>query len=129
MRLVDRDIEKLIGQRLKKARLEAGLTQAALAEKTGIKFQQLQKYESGKNRISSFKLLQSAIILDQPVSYFLCDARAVLTGRQLLSEPRSLDDVETIFGYGLIVHEIRDPAFRRSIINLIRRHNKIAEIT
>jgi transcriptional regulator with XRE-family HTH domain len=51
-------------------RLLAGLSQSAVAEELGISFQQLQKNESGANRISASRLAQLAIILDVPVSYF-----------------------------------------------------------
>ena len=48
----DRDI----GNRIKLRRLGAGMTQMALAERMGISFQQVQKYEKGVNRVSSHRL-------------------------------------------------------------------------
>ena len=62
------DIE--IGQRLRKARLSKGLTQQGLAEKIGISFQQVQKYENGSNRISSSRLLGVSGELGIPITYF-----------------------------------------------------------
>ena len=46
---------KKIGQKIKEFREEKGLTQREIAEKLGISFQQFQKYETGKNRISMDK--------------------------------------------------------------------------
>ncbi len=64
----DLDIE--IGQRLRRARLSKGLTQQGLAEKIGISFQQVQKYENGSNRVSSSRLLGIVGSLGIPITYF-----------------------------------------------------------
>lgn len=47
-----------------------GVTQQQLGEKVGIKFQQIQKYETGMNRISASRLWDIAEALDVPVSFF-----------------------------------------------------------
>jgi transcriptional regulator with XRE-family HTH domain len=59
-----------IGQRLRHRRWLAGMTQQNLAEAVGIRFQQIQKYESGANRISAARLWILANALGVPVSYF-----------------------------------------------------------
>jgi transcriptional regulator with XRE-family HTH domain len=46
------------------------MTQQQLAERVGIKFQQIQKYETGANRISASRLWDIAEALDVPVSFF-----------------------------------------------------------
>ncbi len=46
------------------------MTQQQLAERVGIKFQQIQKYETGANRISASRLWDIAEALDTPVSFF-----------------------------------------------------------
>ena len=46
-------IDAQVGQRLRAFRLAKGVSQAALAAGVGISFQQVQKYEQGKNRISA----------------------------------------------------------------------------
>ena len=46
------------------------MTQSALAEQMGLTFQQLQKYESGANRISASRLWEIAQILNVPVVWF-----------------------------------------------------------
>ncbi len=51
-----------------------GLSQTALANRIGLTFQQLQKYESGMNRISASKLWLIAQELDAPVQWFFTDA-------------------------------------------------------
>jgi transcriptional regulator with XRE-family HTH domain len=48
----------------------SGTTQQQLAERVGIKFQQIQKYETGMNRVSASRLWDIANVLDVPVSFF-----------------------------------------------------------
>ncbi len=46
------------------------MTQQQLAEKVGIKFQQIQKYETGANRVSASRLWDISDALDVPVAFF-----------------------------------------------------------
>jgi transcriptional regulator with XRE-family HTH domain len=46
------------------------MTQQTLAELVGIKFQQIQKYETGANRVSASRLWDIADALGVKVSYF-----------------------------------------------------------
>ena len=48
----------------------AGMTQQQLGDKVGIRFQQIQKYESGTNRISASRMWDIAATMDVPVSFF-----------------------------------------------------------
>ena len=59
-----------VGQRVRQRRWLLGMTQQQLAEKVGIKFQQIQKYETGANRISSSRLWDISEVMDVPVSFF-----------------------------------------------------------
>ncbi len=59
-----------VGKRVRHRRWMIGMTQQQLAEKVGIKFQQIQKYETGANRISASRLWDIAEALDVPVSFF-----------------------------------------------------------
>ena len=64
------DIDLHLGRRLRRRRRLLGLTQQQLAMHVGIRFQQIQKYECGANRISAARLWQLAEALETPVSYF-----------------------------------------------------------
>ena len=59
-----------VGQRVRQRRWMIGMTQQQLAERVGIKFQQIQKYETGTNRISASRLWDIAAVLEVPVSFF-----------------------------------------------------------
>lgn len=59
-----------VGKRVRHRRWLTGITQQQLAESVGIKFQQIQKYETGMNRVSASRLWDIAGTLGVPVSYF-----------------------------------------------------------
>ncbi|MDO6726686.1 MAG: helix-turn-helix domain-containing protein [Cognatishimia sp.] len=59
-----------VGKRIRHRRWLVGKTQQQLAEQVGIKFQQIQKYETGANRVSASRLWDIAEALDVPVSFF-----------------------------------------------------------
>jgi transcriptional regulator with XRE-family HTH domain len=59
-----------VGKRIRHRRWMNGTTQQQLAEKVGIKFQQIQKYETGMNRVSASRLWDIAGVLGVPVSFF-----------------------------------------------------------
>ncbi len=59
-----------VGRRLRQRRRLLGLTQEKLAHAVEIRFQQIQKYESGANRISASRLWSLAKALDVSVAYF-----------------------------------------------------------
>ena len=59
-----------VGKRVRHRRWLVGMTQQQLAEKVGIKFQQIQKYETGTNRISASRLWNISEAMDVPVSFF-----------------------------------------------------------
>jgi transcriptional regulator with XRE-family HTH domain len=82
------DIDLHLGKRLRRRRRLLGLTQQQLANAVGIRFQQIQKYECGANRISAARLWQLAEALETPVSYFY-DGLAEAVARADAAEERS----------------------------------------
>ena len=59
-----------VGKRIRQRRWLTGMTQQKLAEMVGIKFQQIQKYETGANRVSASRLWDIAYALDVNVAFF-----------------------------------------------------------
>ncbi|APG47554.1 helix-turn-helix domain-containing protein [Phaeobacter porticola] len=59
-----------VGKRIRHRRWLIGMTQQQLAELVGIKFQQIQKYETGANRVSASRLWDISDALGVPVSFF-----------------------------------------------------------
>jgi transcriptional regulator with XRE-family HTH domain len=64
------NVDVHVGKRIRHRRWMIGMTQQQLAEKVGIKFQQIQKYETGMNRVSASRLWDIARAVDVPVSFF-----------------------------------------------------------
>ena len=63
-------LENRIGLKIRQRRLELGLTQQDLAGKLGLSYQQVQKYETGLNRISAGRLSLVSKILLTRLDYF-----------------------------------------------------------
>ena len=59
-----------VGKRIRHRRWLVGMTQQQLAESVGIKFQQIQKYETGANRVSASRLWDIADSLEVEISFF-----------------------------------------------------------
>jgi len=54
------------------------ITQSKLGKALGVTFQQIQKYESGHNALSSLKLLEVSNFFNKPLEYFTSDATELL---------------------------------------------------
>ena len=63
-------VDAHVGKRIRPRRWMVGMTQQQLADKVGIKFQQIQKYETGMNRVSASRLWDVAEALGVSISFF-----------------------------------------------------------
>lgn len=70
-------IDKYVGQQIQNARSLTTMSQGDLAEKVGVTFQQVQKYENGTNRVSCSRLVEIARAVKKPVTYFFPDGSDV----------------------------------------------------
>ena len=95
-----------VGKRIRHRRWLVGMTQQQLAEQVGIKFQQIQKYETGANRVSASRLWDIADALDVPVSFFFEgldveasdeDAAAPMVPADLMGDKEALDLVRSYY--------------------------------
>src|SRR5689334_4738452 len=84
-----RDAE--VGRRVRSRRLECRLSQTELADRIGVTFQQVQKYEKGVNRIGAGRLQRIAEALEVPISFFFGGAGGTLA--------RETSGAESIFGF------------------------------
>ena len=73
-----------VGKRVRHRRWMVGMTQQQLGDRVGIKFQQIQKYETGANRISASRLWDIATALDTPIEFFFA---GLDDGAEAVSEP------------------------------------------
>ena len=103
-------IDLHLGKRLRRRRRLLGLTQQQLASAVGVRFQQIQKYECGANRISAARLWELAEALEVPINYFYegleadtgHDAAndAVKRSEQVLARKETLDLVRAYYKLG-----------------------------
>jgi transcriptional regulator with XRE-family HTH domain len=107
-----KSIDKRIGEAIRKRRLELGLSQAAVADRLHISFQQIQKYELGKNRVACSTLIVIAHALDTKPVYLLEDA----THAALAHSPA--DEAEVSLAAQQLL-SITSPTVRARILSLI----------
>ena len=95
-----------LGARLRQRRQLAGLTQQLLGDAVGVRFQQIQKYECGANKVSAAKLSELARALNVSAAFFYEGL-----GEGDTAQPR----------------DVRDLLQRKETIELVRALNAIDE--
>lgn len=63
-------VDAHVGFKMRELRVLNGISQEIVAEKLAVSFQQIQKYETGRNRISASRLYELAVIFGVSVSHF-----------------------------------------------------------
>src|SRR5690348_15149385 len=110
-------IDVRVGHRIKTRRIDLKLSQTALADHLGITFQQVQKYEKGRNRVGASRLTQIANVLKVSPGYFF--------ERISVIADESLRDVEAFLaskdGMDLIraMTKVKQKQLRRQIAMLV----------
>jgi transcriptional regulator with XRE-family HTH domain len=110
-------IDVAVGRNVRVWRMAKGLSQAQLASRLGVTFQQIQKYEVGANRIGTGRLVRAAAILGIPIAALFegADGRGHAPSLlPLLADARS-------FRLARAFAAINDGALRLSIVNLVER--------
>lgn len=114
-------VDVFVGQKLRSRRNLIGITQESLAEAAGITFQQVQKYEKGRNRLSASRLFQFSRVLDVPVSYFFEGFAA--SDSQIGIQGGFADNEQDVFVGE--VGEQEDILHRKETVELIRTYYSI----
>ena len=116
------EIDHGVGSRIAFLRTANGLSQSALASALGVSFQQVQKYETGKNRVGAGRLQVIAERLGVPVSsFFEPDDQAEADGSPTLL--RISGAVELLRAYNAIA----DEQMRRDVIALVKAAARIGQ--
>ena len=114
-----------VGSRVRMRRILLGKSQEAVATLLGVSFQQLQKYESGANRVSASRLFDMAHILLTPISYFFDEMPADLTLPVDEAAPAD-NSTKSVMGNRMTLDLIRDfyrissPQQQRCVLDLVR---------
>ena len=121
------NVDVHVGKRIRHRRWMIGMTQQQLADKVGIKFQQIQKYEKGTNRVGASRLQNISGILNVPVSFFFEDAPGENNaGQSGMAEASSSNYVVDFLSSseGLQLNrafvKITDPKVRRRLVDLVK---------
>ena len=110
-------VDNHVGSMFRTRRQELGLSQTAVAERLGVTFQQVQKYERGMNRISASRLHDLCEILGVPVEYFFdgLDAEIGESGGPDLNDPELVELVTAYMGISRKMTRARLSAILRSV--------------
>ena len=111
------ELELIIGARMRTRRRQLGLSQSDLAERLGVSFQQVQKYERGANRVAASTLLAAAQTLDTGIAWLVGEEQS---GREddedvfrALARPGALEILQAF-------NAISDPRTRTALLGLAR---------
>jgi transcriptional regulator with XRE-family HTH domain len=88
-------IDLHVGKQIRQKRWLLGMTQQQLAQAVGIRFQQVQKYESGANRVSASRLWDLARALNAPVALFFEGLEVADTNAALKNFAGAIEDKNT----------------------------------
>ncbi len=118
------DIDQLVGRRVREQRLRVGLSQAKLAQALGITVTQLQKYETGVNRIGASRLHQIARLLQVPVGSLFeaqegAEAAPPPATQHGEPPPPAVPD-QAVIELVAAFTRITNPAMRRALLDLAR---------
>ncbi|MEQ1610308.1 MAG: helix-turn-helix transcriptional regulator [Hyphomonadaceae bacterium] len=123
-------IDQAAGERICKRRKSLELSQEELASRLGVTYQQLQKYENGKNRVSAGRLYDIATVLKTSIAYFyeglephhsVVRRRAAMEGEDFPGpEDAQLAELVRVF------RQIRDPGARKSILTMVKKYARPA---
>ena len=105
-----------VGGRIRQRRTLLGLTQEQLAASLNISYQQVQKYETGANRVSAGRLYQIAKELSVEVGYFFEGLDETVNENQLPHGGRNRPTIELAKNFS----EIDNPSIRAAVSNLVR---------
>jgi transcriptional regulator with XRE-family HTH domain len=113
-------VDKHVGGRVRMRRVMLGISQEKLGDELGLTFQQVQKYEKGKNRISASRLQHLSQILQVPVPFFFEGAPGGSEGAPGI--PSYINEfLATSDGIALVkaFTRIEDAKLRRLIVGLV----------
>ena len=115
-----RDAE--VGRRVRSKRLECSLSQTDLADRVGVTFQQVQKYEKGVNRIGAGRLQRISEALGVPITFFFDatpssrpSAASSSSDKTIFGLMQHTDAVRMVKAF----HKIQSPHARNLFVGLV----------
>lgn len=109
-------VDEYVGERIRQRRAMLGLTQDQLAASLKISYQQVQKYETGANRVSAGRLYEIAQCLETEVGFFYDGLQQDSASTPLPHGGRNRTTIELVRNY----MAINDPDIRNAVSGLMK---------
>lgn len=127
-------IDIYVGKRIRLRRNTLGMSQEQLAEKLGLTFQQVQKYEKGINRVGASRLWDLSVVLDAPIIFFFHglskeeteNSPAALNGSNINEVEANYDPMydDEIMQLMTAFRKIKNPVLKESLKNAVLAASK-----
>jgi transcriptional regulator with XRE-family HTH domain len=109
-------VDRHVGERIRHSRTEMGLTQEDLGRVLQISYQQIQKYETGANRISAGRLFEVGRALSVDISHFFEGYDGARPSSALPHGGHNRAAIELVRNF----LELRDETLRNAVTTLMR---------
>jgi transcriptional regulator with XRE-family HTH domain len=116
MSTLSKRVDAFVGERIRDRRTNLGLTQERLAGSLQISYQQVQKYETGANRISAGRLFELARLLNVNVGYFFEGLDENSPVRPMEHGGKNRSTIELVRNFATI----KDSAIRAAVSGLVK---------
>jgi transcriptional regulator with XRE-family HTH domain len=110
-------VDVAVGRNVRIWRMVKGLSQVQLANRLGVTFQQVQKYEIGANRIGTGRLVKIAAILGVPISALFEGTSGAGPSQSLLALVSDRRSFRLAHAFAAVKHD----AFRVSLVELVEK--------
>jgi transcriptional regulator with XRE-family HTH domain len=107
-------VDVAVGINVRTWRIARGLSQSELAKRLGITFQQVQKYETGHNRMSTGRLAKAAVVLGVPMAALFHGADGEDPAQALLADSRA-------FRLAQAFETIKKTPFRLALVQFVEK--------
>lgn len=116
---------RYIGSLIRDMRKAAGMSQMRLAEKIGVSYQQIQKYEKGVSQLNISRLLQIADAFGVPVGTFLGDGEAEVSQMKPQYSSLSEDEAKLV----MLFRRLKRKKLRDGFVEMLRDIVRLSETT
>ncbi len=113
-----------IGSLIREMRKAAGMSQMRLADKIGVSYQQVQKYEKGASKLSVPRLMQIADVFGVPVTAFLNDSRLGKVAESQAAYSNLTEDEAQLL---MFFRRLKRKRLKHSFLDMLKDIVKLAE--
>lgn len=117
-----KNVDVIVGKKIRSQRIAMGMSQSLLAERVGVTFQQIQKYESGASSLNVFRISTICQALKVPASFFFDDdiSRIGVYNFPINSDKDNPVSDRELLEIAKSVQQVNNPAIRKKIVDLLR---------